>query len=68
MRWALTWLGIGFAIKWLKERGEAMFDVLLVLLSFALICVAFGPLHLTIWQALVVFVFWSFVVLMTKVE
>ena len=45
-----------------------MFDVLLVLLSFALVCVVFGALHLTIWQALVVFVFWSFVVLMAKVE
>ena len=54
MRWALTWLGIGFAIKWLKERGAVLFDVLLVLLSFALVCV--------------VFVFWSFVVLMAKVE
>ena len=68
MRWALTWLGIGFAIKWLKERGAVMFDVLLVLLSFALVCVVFGALHLTIWQALVVFVFWSLVVLMAKVE
>ncbi len=68
MRWALTWLGLGFVIKWLKERGEAMFDVLLVLLSFALIFVVFGTLHLTIWQALLVFLFWSFVVLMVKVE
>lgn len=66
--WAIIWLGLGFAWKWIQERREAMFDTMLLLLSFGLIWMTFGALHLTIWQAMVVFLFWSALIAVIKAE
>jgi hypothetical protein len=74
-----AWLAIGFAIKWSKEAvsfiidrinkwSEKMFDVFYVSMSFALVISSFTYMNLTTWQAVIVFLFWSFVGLMMKVK
>jgi len=75
VRWAAFWLSLGFALKWMREAwaaararwGPKMFDVLLVGLSFALVWLAFGVLHVTTWQALLIFLFWGLIVTVVKV-
>jgi hypothetical protein len=67
-RWAILWLGLGFLLKWFQDRKKTMFDMMLILLSFGLIWMTFGALHLTIWQAIVVYLFWSVIVIMIKAE
>jgi hypothetical protein len=78
-RWAAIWLGIGFALKWWNEKkggfyerlnkwSENMFDLIVLILSFLLIFVVFGVMHLTTWQAFIVLVFWSFVIIVIKAK
>jgi hypothetical protein len=43
-----------------------VFDLVVVGLSFALVCVVFAVLHVTTWQALLVFLFWLVVILLIK--
>ena len=70
MWWPFAWLSLGFLAKWCREwwekRGSAVFDFMLVGLSFTLVCVVFAVLHLTTWQALLVFLFWLVVILLIK--
>ncbi len=66
--WAIVWLGLGFVLKWLQEHKKVMFDTMLLLLSFGLIWMTFGALQVTIWQAIVVYLFWSVIVAIIKAE
>jgi Na+/serine symporter len=78
-RWAAIWLGIGFALKWwnerkgtfyakIKEWSEKMFNLILVVASFALVWIVFGVLALTGSKALMVFVFWWLVLIVLKAK
>jgi Na+/serine symporter len=78
-RWAAIWLGIGFALKWwnerkgtfyakIKEWSEKMFNLILVVASFALVWIVFGVLALTGIKALMVFVFWWLVLIVLKAK
>jgi hypothetical protein len=75
--WAVIWLTIGFALKWIREACQSicawikkgapqMFNFLLVVTSFALIYVIFGILHVTTFQALLVLVFWFLISALAK--
>lgn len=72
LRWAVTWLSLGFILKWIREwrekHGAKVYDFLTTLLSFLLIYVCFAVLHVTTWQAFIIFLFWSFVLIVPRVE
>lgn len=50
----------------LIDWGPRMFDFLILILSFALVWLLFGLLAVTIWKAIIVFLFWGFVVVAIK--
>ncbi len=83
MRWAALWLSLGFALKWTREAwaaarvkckavtegwGEALFDLLLLVASFAVVWLTFSVLHATTGQAFMILLFWSFVLVVFKVK
>ena len=65
MWFPFIWLSIGFLKKTWDETfekwGAKLFDTFFAILSFSLVIIVFGALHLTTWQACVVFVFWLFI-------
>jgi hypothetical protein len=78
-RWAAIWLGIGFALKWwnerkgtfyakIKEWSEKMFNLILVIASFALVWIVFGVLALTTGKAFLALGFWWFMLIVLKAK
>jgi len=74
MWFPIAWLSLGFALKWIREAfenfdkkwGDKMLNVLLIVLSFALIVTLVGALKVT-WGILsICFLFWFLVCLMIK--
>jgi hypothetical protein len=52
----------------LEEWRAQMFDLMLLASSFALVYTCFMIMHVSTWQALLIFLFWSFIVVLIKVE
>ena len=55
-------------VEFMKEATSKWYDFSTLLLSFALVYLSFAVLHVTTWQAFLIFLFWSFIILMLRVE
>lgn len=76
MWFPVAWLSLGFALKWIREAfekfnkkwGEDMFDILLLILTFALIITLVGFMHVDGMILFLCFAMWSLACLMIKAK
>lgn len=74
MWFPIAWLSLGFALKWIREAfenfdkkwGDKMLNVLLIVLSFALIVTLVGVFKVSGGILLCCLMFWFLVCLMIK--
>ena len=74
MWFPIAWLSLGFALKWIREAfenfdkkwGDKMFNIVLIILSFALVVTLAGVFKMGGGILSVCLLFWFLVCLMIK--